>query len=190
MLLLDEPTNALDAYLRIDIRNELRKMAKRLGLTAIHVTHDQEEAMAIADKIVIMKGGEILQVGSPSEVYDHPSCPFVANFLGEANFIRTSFSDGKAKLLDAVVSAKLSGEQIAVIRPENLRFSESGAKVSLVSKHKMGPYFKYEVVWEGIKLSVRSHVDWENPQHLTFNHHNMLFFKEPEQGLERSLKVE
>jgi ABC-type Fe3+/spermidine/putrescine transport system ATPase subunit len=87
LLLFDEPLGSLDAKVRAMLRHELRKMIKDLGLTAIHVTHDQQEAMAIADRIVIMKTGKIIEVGTPLELYLRPKALFTANFLGEANFI-------------------------------------------------------------------------------------------------------
>jgi ABC-type Fe3+/spermidine/putrescine transport system ATPase subunit len=187
LILLDEPTNALDAYLRVELRNELRKMAKRLKLTTIHVTHDQEEAMAIADKIVVMKNGEIQQVGSPAEVYDHPANLFVSNFVGEANFLRVNFQNGKAKLLGKEVKAKLTGEHIAMIRPENLHFGKNGAEISLMGHQKLGPFYKYEADFEGTRLWVRSHNEWKNPSHIFFNSSHVLYFKEPEEGLEKAL---
>lgn len=86
ILLLDEPLRALDARLRIELRKELSSLAKDLGITTLHVTHDQEEAIAIADRIAVIRKGRIVQLGGPREVYDAPSSPFVANFVGEANF--------------------------------------------------------------------------------------------------------
>jgi ABC-type Fe3+/spermidine/putrescine transport system ATPase subunit len=87
LLLLDEPLGQLDAKVRNDLRYEIRKMTKDLGLTAIHVTHDQAEAMAISDRIAVMKKGRIKQVGTPSELYMAPNNIFVANFIGESNFL-------------------------------------------------------------------------------------------------------
>jgi ABC-type Fe3+/spermidine/putrescine transport system ATPase subunit len=87
LLLLDEPLGALDARIRTDLRYEIRKLVKDLGLTAIHVTHDQAEAMAISDRIAVMRKGKILQVGTPKELYLNPQHIFVANFVGEANFL-------------------------------------------------------------------------------------------------------
>jgi ABC-type Fe3+/spermidine/putrescine transport system ATPase subunit len=87
LLLLDEPLGQLDAKVRNDLRYEIRKMAKDLGLTAIHVTHDQAEAMAICDRIAVMKKGRIKQVGTPTELYMSPENVFVANFIGESNFL-------------------------------------------------------------------------------------------------------
>lgn len=87
ILLLDEPLGALDARLRVDLRTQLRKLAKAQKLTVIHVTHDQEEALMIADRIVVLRNGRIEQIGAPHEVYSEPRSIFVANFVGGANFI-------------------------------------------------------------------------------------------------------
>jgi iron(III) transport system ATP-binding protein len=93
ILLLDEPLGQLDAKVRNDIRYEMRKMAKDLNLTAIHVTHDQAEAMSISDRIAVMRKGEIVQVGTPQELYMNPKSLFVANFIGESNFLEGSIAD-------------------------------------------------------------------------------------------------
>jgi ABC-type Fe3+/spermidine/putrescine transport system ATPase subunit len=85
-LLLDEPLRALDARLRLNLRTELRRMSKDLGITGLHVTHDQEEAITLADRIVILRKGKIIQMGTPAEIYDNPVSPFVQHFVGEANF--------------------------------------------------------------------------------------------------------
>jgi len=86
-LLLDEPLGQLDAKVRNEIRYEIRRMAKDLKLTAIHVTHDQAEAMSISDRIAVMKKGKIVQIGSPQELYMNPNSLFVAHFIGESNFL-------------------------------------------------------------------------------------------------------
>ncbi|MBS7624881.1 ABC transporter ATP-binding protein [Candidatus Bathyarchaeota archaeon] len=86
ILLLDEPLGALDARLRVELRFKLKDMAERNKLTVIHVTHDQEEAMSLADKLVILRNGEIIQEGSPSHIYNEPASIFVAHFVGGANF--------------------------------------------------------------------------------------------------------
>ncbi|MFX1479273.1 MAG: ABC transporter ATP-binding protein [Promethearchaeota archaeon] len=88
ILIMDEPLGSLDPKVSKVFRHELRNLVKDLGLTAIHVTHNQEEAMAIADKIIIMRAGRIVQVGSPYELYENPYSLFVANFLGETNFLQ------------------------------------------------------------------------------------------------------
>jgi len=87
LLLLDEPLSALDAKIRFELRYELRRLVKDLGLTAIHVTHDQAEAMSISDRIAVMRKGRILQVGTPWELYMNPKHVFVAHFIGESNFL-------------------------------------------------------------------------------------------------------
>ena len=87
ILLLDEPLRALDARLRIDLRKELRSLAKEMQLTCIHVTHDQDEALEMADRIAVIRKGRIIQFGTPREVFDDPATPFVANFVGRSNIV-------------------------------------------------------------------------------------------------------
>ena len=190
LLFLDEPMNALDANIKVELRNEIRRMAKKLKLTVVHVTHDQEEGMAVADKLVIMRKGEVLQVGSPSDVYHKPSCPFVASFLGEANFLDAKFEKGKAVLLGHEVHANLIGEYVAVIRPENLRFSAKGAMVKVVSSRSFGPFYKYEVDYSGIRLNVRTTHKYEETDHIAFDPKRVLYFKEPEEGLEKAIAAD
>ncbi|KAB8142246.1 ABC transporter ATP-binding protein [Chloroflexia bacterium SDU3-3] len=88
VLLLDEPLGALDQKLRKELQLELRGLQERLGVTFVFVTHDQEEALTMSDRIGVMSGGKLLQVGTPSEIYERPSCHFVADFIGETNFLR------------------------------------------------------------------------------------------------------
>ncbi len=88
VLLLDEPLSNLDARIRVELRGEIRAVQSRIGITAIHVTHDREEAMVLADRIVVMNNGRIEQQGTPEEVYHHPASPFVASFMGADNVIR------------------------------------------------------------------------------------------------------
>ena len=87
-ILLDEPLSNLDAKLRIEMRTEIRRICKAAGLTAIYVTHDQKEALSIADRLAVLRGGHIEQVGTPIDVYRHPANEFVAGFIGEANFVK------------------------------------------------------------------------------------------------------
>lgn len=129
LLLLDEPLGQLDAKVRNDLRYEIRKMTKDLGLTAIHVTHDQSEAMAISDRIAVMKKGRIKQVGTPSELYMAPNNVFVANFIGESNFLEGYVTKETSKetiielrggILIEVVNDKVKkGERVVLaVRPE------------------------------------------------------------------------
>ncbi len=128
-LLLDEPLGQLDAKVRNEIRYEMRRMAKDLNLTAIHVTHDQAEAMSISDRIAVMRKGKVMQVGTPQELYMEPNSLFVANFIGESNFLEGSIAEardsdlvielrGGAKV-KAVGKELIKGERVVlVIRPE------------------------------------------------------------------------
>src|ERR687885_1170467 len=88
VLLLDEPLGALDLKLRKEMQLELKRLQERVGITFIYVTHDQEEALTMSDRIAVMSGGKVLQVGSPTEIYERPSCRFVADFIGESNFVK------------------------------------------------------------------------------------------------------
>ena len=87
VLLMDEPLSNLDAKLRVQMRTTIKKLQRRLGITTIYVTHDQEEALAISDRIAVMKEGNIMQIGRPEEIYRKPANPFVANFIGVSNFV-------------------------------------------------------------------------------------------------------
>ena len=92
ILLLDEPLGALDRKLREAMQIELKELHRRLGVTIIHVTHDQEEALAISDRIAVMRDGKIRQIGSPEDLYERPCNRFVAGFIGDANFLAGELS--------------------------------------------------------------------------------------------------
>ena len=129
LLLLDEPLGQLDAKVRNELRYEIRRMTKDLGLTAIHVTHDQSEAMAISDRIAVMKKGTLKQVGTPSELYMSPKNVFVANFIGESNFLEgyvvrksgeeiTTELRGGIRVQSASNDVKKGERVVLAIRPE------------------------------------------------------------------------
>ncbi|MBU4000933.1 MAG: ABC transporter ATP-binding protein [Proteobacteria bacterium] len=136
-LLLDEPLSNLDARLRLHMREELLHLVKSSGITAVYVTHDQKEALSMADRMAVMDSGRIVQVGTPEEIYNHPATRFVADFLGEANFIPGKLSKKgtpseiriKNGMIKAVESKKIQeGEEvICCIRPEHIRWA-SGEK--------------------------------------------------------------
>ena len=84
---MDEPLSNLDAKLRVQMRSVIKKLQRRLGITTIYVTHDQEEALAISDRIAVMKDGHIMQIGTPRDIYAKPQNPFVAGFIGVSNFL-------------------------------------------------------------------------------------------------------
>jgi len=95
VLLLDEPLSNLDAHIRAELRHEIRAVQQRLGITALHVTHDREEAMVIADRVVVLQDGQIAQQGTPQDVYHSPASPFVASFMGADNVIRVTGQDAR-----------------------------------------------------------------------------------------------
>ncbi|MEM3521701.1 MAG: ABC transporter ATP-binding protein [Candidatus Bathyarchaeia archaeon] len=162
LLLLDEPLGALDVKTRTELRYELRKLVKDLGLTAIHVTHDQEEAMTISDKIIVMRKGRIEQVGSPEELYSNPRTPFIANFIGESNFfdgsiLRVTKENSTIEIrgglvLEAKINKYYEGERVVVaIRPEHISLeSYNPADINLLPGkieriHFFGWVKKYDI---------------------------------------------
>lgn len=110
VLLFDEPLSNLDAKLRISMRTEIRSIQQKLGITAIYVTHDQAEAMSLSDQIILMHRGKVAQVGTPMEIYYHPQNEFVADFIGEANFLRGEVTAWEG----ANCSVRVAGETVQV----------------------------------------------------------------------------
>ncbi len=134
MLLLDEPMSNLDVALRVKMREEIRAIQKKIGITTLFITHDQQEALAVSDKIAVMKDGEVLQVGTPREIYNEPNQEFVANFVGVSNKINGRF-----------------------IRPENLKLSredKSGLPVTVTGVRFGGMYYEYTVKTESEEYRV------------------------------------
>jgi len=128
LLLLDEPLSNLDARLRDDLREDLRALQRKLGITAIYVTHDQAEAMALADEIVVMRAGRIVERGAPVELYRRPASRFTADFLGLTNVLTLDHAGGRARLpwgevrpLDT--ARPPAGPAAVAIRPEDMEFS-------------------------------------------------------------------
>ncbi len=166
VLLFDEPLSNLDAKLRVSMRTEIRKIQQKVGITAIYVTHDQSEAMSISDKIIIMSNGKVEQIGSPREVYYTPKSRFVADFIGEANFLDSTVLDapeGKARICvggqEVVVNnyvGAVKGDPVSlVLRPEGVTLSQEGqlpCKVLLSTF--MGSYQYYQVEVDGVMVQV------------------------------------
>ncbi len=117
VLLLDEPFGALDAHVRKDLRRWLRKLHDEVHLTSVFVTHDQEEALEVADRVVVMNEGVIEQAGTPEEVYHHPNSPFVFRFLGDVNLFHSRMEDGKARLGPNGHLKEGSEESCVFVRP-------------------------------------------------------------------------
>jgi ABC-type Fe3+/spermidine/putrescine transport system ATPase subunit len=127
VLLLDEPFSALDAKLRTTMQVELRQLIKRLGLTAIFVTHDQDEALTISDRIAVMNAGRIEQLGTPEEIFDRPRSAYVADFIGASNFWDATAEEGGVTLPDGQrVPTRERGPVRLMVRPHNLRLGPPG----------------------------------------------------------------
>ena len=158
VLLFDEPLSNLDAKLRVSMRTEIRRIQQKTGITAVYVTHDQSEAMALSDRIIIMNKGVVAQMGTPQEIYYHPNSEFVADFIGEANFLKGVCKglDGDHALLEvagtevrvaAAENMKVGETYTIVLRPESAGLAPEGAlqcKVALSCF--MGAYQNYHVM--------------------------------------------
>ena len=137
VLLLDEPLGALDQKLRKELQIELRTLQERVGITFVFVTHDQEEALTMSDRIAVMSGGRVLQVGTPGDIYERPNCHFVADFIGESNFlhgqvIKTSAGRATVKIDDAITITGAAPQPVGVgssvtvsVRPEKARLCDA-----------------------------------------------------------------
>ncbi|HST13591.1 MAG TPA: ABC transporter ATP-binding protein [Gaiellaceae bacterium] len=135
VLLLDEPLSALDAKVRVQLREEIRRIQLELGITTLYVTHDQEEALAISDHVAVMYGGVIEQMGTPAEMYTAPKTPFVAEFIGTMNRLEAHVTDGAAgevehagtRLRIDAARGRSNGERVLIlIRPETLELQAAG----------------------------------------------------------------
>lgn len=149
VLLLDEPFNALDAKLRGAMQVDLRQLIKSLGITAIFVTHDQEEALTMSDRIAVMRGGRIEQVAPPEEVFDRPATAYVADFIGSSNFWDGIAESGRVSLPDGqVIETGLAGPVRVMARPHNLRVEPGAAGLwrgTIAFHRSIGPLIEYHV---------------------------------------------
>jgi putative spermidine/putrescine transport system ATP-binding protein len=139
VLLLDEPLSALDAKVRLQLREEIRRIQMQMGITALYVTHDQEEALSISDRVVVLSHGQIEQVGVPAEIYGSPATLFVAEFIGTMNRVRgvvapgsTGVVDAEGAMLPVEEAAHLpAGHRVVVlIRPESIELETKGTDVA------------------------------------------------------------
>lgn len=156
VLLMDEPLSNLDAKLRVQMRTVIKKLQRRLGITTIYVTHDQEEALAISDRIAVMKDGNIMQVGSPEQIYKKPANTFVAGFIGVSNFVECEVkgeNPAAAQIeikgectLTAGLRKPFSGKAIISARPEQLFFGEKkGLPGTITLSTFLGDFIEYEI---------------------------------------------
>ncbi|MFA6846073.1 MAG: ABC transporter ATP-binding protein [Sphaerochaetaceae bacterium] len=158
LLLMDEPLSNLDAKLRVQMRTVIKKLQRRLGITTIYVTHDQEEALAISDRIAVMKDGVIQQTGTPKEIYTHPAKPFVANFIGTSNFLScivNSAEEVKVEdtyLCSLPLAKNFKGKASISARPEHMYFTTSGLHGKIVLSTFLGDFINYEVQLDDGKI--------------------------------------
>ncbi|MEI7672650.1 MAG: TOBE-like domain-containing protein, partial [Deltaproteobacteria bacterium] len=162
VLLLDEPFGALDARVRRELRRWLRHLHEKIHVTSVFVTHDQEEALEVADRVVVMNGGRIEQVGPPTEVYEHPATPFVFDFLGNVNLFRGRAENGKADLGDLTVdlpetSSADPHDVVAYVRPFHFGLDQepvdpTSFPATLLYFHSVGPLVNVELANESGQL--------------------------------------
>jgi spermidine/putrescine transport system ATP-binding protein len=154
VLLLDEPLGALDARLRLDLQGELKSIQQQLGVTFIYVTHDQDEALTMSDRVAVMRGGRVEQLGEPQPLYEEPATAFVANFLGASNLVPVDeLANGSLVLGSFSLRCDQrppNGNCVAMIRPENVRLRAHGS-----AGENLVPGMVEEVVYLGFHQEVR-----------------------------------
>lgn len=160
VLLMDEPLSNLDAKLRLEMRSAIRDIQKKVGITTVYVTHDQEEALAISDRIAVINKGVIQQLGKPYDIYARPSNQFVSTFIGYSNLFKGKikieenkkyivFSSGYKVLMDTLCEEVKNNQNIIIaIRPEEFLLSKEGIKVKVKTSTFLGKYNNYEIISE------------------------------------------
>jgi spermidine/putrescine transport system ATP-binding protein len=173
VLLLDEPLGALDLKLRKEMQLELKTLQREVGITFVFVTHDQEEALTMSDRIAVMSHGKVLQVGSPVEIYERPNCRFVADFIGDTNFLEgtvTGVGDGWISVMVPALDFEIQGigekefrrgdAVVISIRPEKIRLSAVPAscqncfEVKVINSVYIGSDTRLEVDANGVRFKV------------------------------------
>lgn len=213
LLILDEPLSALDARVRVELRYELKRLVKDLGLTAIHVTHDQEEASSLSDRIVVMKKGRIVEVGTPEQLYSQPKNLFSANFVGEMNLLEGTIR----RLMEKWASVELRNQEflrieetryspgspvILAIRPENLsldyveRGEKGNALIGYVQTVRfMGAFYRFEVLLRSDDIVLVDSFEREDFEEgdmavVRFDEKRVLTYPRPYEGLMEVIKLE
>ncbi len=167
VLLLDEPLGALDLKLRQEMQHELKELQRELGVSFVFVTHDQEEALTMSDRIAVMNHGKLLQVGSPAEIYEHPNNRFVADFIGQTNFLDGTVRDNETVVLAngsavAAASTHSAGTKVALsLRPERIHIEDRGnSDVQPGSDGRGLNGVIREVTYLGNSLAYTVAIDW------------------------------
>lgn len=178
LLLLDEPLSNLDAKLRGEVQHEIRTLQQRLGLTTLIVTHDQEEALIMADRLVVMEGGRIRQAGTPRELYEEPNDVFVAGFVGRCNLIEGEsqgngwFRTANGALLPCGNTAPMLKQAVLAVRPEHISIDNENAKgipARITGAAYLGSQIEYRIDVDGTNLTVMRNNATTGEQVLTAN---------------------
>ncbi len=213
ILLLDEPLRALDARLRLDLRHELKKLVKDMGMTAIHVTHDQEEALTISDRIIMLRDGKIIQSGTPQEMFNKPASPFIHHFIGEANFMEGTLTGktGTGSRLTgesgrtydiAATNLEVGAKAVAGIKTE-FTIMEKEAKDgvndfpgTVERKLFLGRFTDFEIALDNghvvharLPSSIAHKFDEGDKINVHFDPERLLVFPVPEKGLKAELEM-
>ena len=162
ILLFDEPLSNLDTNLRRTMREMIRHLQQKLGITVLYVTHDQTEAFAISDAVVVMNQGKVEQIGLPNTLYHHPTSRFTANFMGEVSFFPVTVKNGNYVLAENPLSIESNelpqdGNYLLGIRPEGVLLALAGEpaeRCEVQSAMSMGNYWEIQVQWHGLPLLV------------------------------------
>lgn len=208
ILMLDEPLSALDARVRMELRYEIRRIVKELGITVLHVTHDQEEAMSVSDRIVLMKRGTVHETGSPLEIYRNPKTVFAAYFIGEINLL-TGVVDSRTmkgwtrirlrggKTVKAGPCPLAEGEPVVLaVRPENVYTTDDGIRAKVLGSVFMGTYWRVRVRTEtddNVEYNLSDNLDPPEAGStvcISFNKEMTQVFLMPEEGLSEAISLE
>lgn len=169
VLLLDEPLSALDAKVRVQLREEIRRIQTQLGITTFFVTHDQEEALAVADRVAVMQAGNIEQIGTPEDLYSHPQTPFVAEFIGLSNRLDGVVRQGEVEVLGhrlpLLQADTADGAVHVLLRPEDVELATTGMAGTVISSSFLGSLRRTNVLLaDDTTVIAVQHAVRENPQ--------------------------
>jgi ABC-type Fe3+/spermidine/putrescine transport system ATPase subunit len=208
MLMLDEPLSALDARVRMELRYEIRRLVKKLGITVLHVTHDQEEAMSVSDRMILMRNGGIAETSTPLDMYRRPETIFSAYFVGETNFLECTVvgktKSGKTTVRlrnDTIVRVAKSkfnvGDPVVIsVRPEHVYTASDGLPATVRNVVFMGTYWRIRTL-----SATDDYIEYNIPADddipelgdevfLVFNKKATLVFARPSEGLEEAIRLE
>lgn len=184
VLLLDEPFGALDAKVRKDLRRWLRRLHDETSVTSVFVTHDQEEALEVADRVAVMNHGQLEQIGTPEQVYEHPANPFVYNFLGSVNLFHGRVHNGELHIgqarLEEPAQANGDGPAVAYVRPHDLDVSrtpqnDSSLPARVVHINSAGPIVRVQMELSGTTQGVEAELTRDRYRELALAHGEQVY---------------